>query len=226
VQHIIKYLALAAVLEVGAFAQAIVLQPPSDAAPVRTVAPVIRSPATASGSALTVGVEGSCKYSVDGKNFHTLKANTELPDHAIIRTSHSGKAELFVRRMGATVRLHPDTEITLDRAKIPVKDEQNELKTTIQVQKGEVLTVVHATIPGSTLIVKNATGQTLNNASVGGRYDISANAIQTAGPEKLSFETKGESNEKIAAMIKEQIDLDEVQGLAETSESGNPGLEP
>src|SRR5207237_9845150 len=109
VHHSIKYLARAGALQVGAFAQAIVLQPPSDVAPVRTLAPVIRSPATASGTALVVGVEGSCKYSLDGKNFRTLKKNAELPDHAIIRTGHSGNTELFVRRMGATVRLHPDT---------------------------------------------------------------------------------------------------------------------
>jgi hypothetical protein len=226
VQRIIKHLAVIGALQMGAFAQPIVLSPPADMTPERTLNPTIRTTGTASGTALAVEVDGSCKYSIDGKSFHSLKKNFEIPEHATIRTGHSGNTELFVRRMGATVRLHPDTEIAVDRIKIPIKDEQKELKTTIEVRKGEVLTVVHATIPGSTLDIKNAAGETLKNATVGGRYEISANTIQIAGPEKLSFESKGESKEKIAAMIKEQIDMDEVQGLAETSDDSNPGLEP
>jgi hypothetical protein len=206
----------------GAFAQPIVLSPQSVNTEIKTPSSQIRDSRT-QGSAMAVDVEGTCKYSVDGKKFHSIKQGAELPEHAILRTA-SGTVDLFVRRMGATVRLQPNTEIALDRAK-DVKNNLPEITTTIDVRKGTMLTVVYSSVPGSKLNVKNAAGQMLKGEFVGGRFNVSADSIQPAGAEKLAFESRGDANAKMAALIKQQIELDEVQGLAETSENTNPGLE-
>jgi len=222
VQHIIRHLALLGALQMGAFAQPIVLSPQSVNTEIKAPSTQIRD-SRVLGSAMAVDVEGTCKYSTDGKKFHSVKQGAELPEHAILRTA-SGTVDLFVRRMGTAIRLQPDTEVVLDRVK-GTKENLPEITTTIGVRKGTMLTVVYSSIPGSKLNVKNAAGQTLKGEFVGGRFNVSADSIQPAGAQKLAFESKGDANAKMAALIKQQIELDEVQGLAETSENTNPGLE-
>lgn len=216
-------IALAGALELGAYAQGIVLAPQPETT-IRTLSPTVRRSGSANGSALAVEVEGVCKVSTNGAKFHNLKPGAELPEHAVVRTA-SGTVDLFVRRMGATIRLKPNTEVAIDRAARTVKDDQHELTTTVEVHKGSILSVVHANVAGSNFVIKNAAGNTLKDAAVGSRYVVSADAFKEAGSEKLASEMKGETNRKLAAIIREQVELDEVQGLAETSDSSNPGLE-
>jgi hypothetical protein len=218
-QRSFKCLTLLSALQLGAFAQAIVLSPQPMSGPTRVVGAQVRDSRTV-GAAMAVDVQGSCKFSKDEKKFHSIKLNSELPEHAIIRTGSSGSVDLFVRRMGATVRLQPDTEIVLDRSK-----QGSEITTSIDVRRGTMLTVVYTAIEGSKFVVRNSASQTLQGDVVGHRFNVSADSIQLAGSEKLAFEIRGDANEKIAAMVKQQIELDEVQGLAETSPNSNPGLE-
>jgi hypothetical protein len=215
----IRYLALLSALQLGAFAQPVVLAPQTVPTQVRVAAAQVRDSKT-HGAALVVDVSGSCKISTDGKRFHNLKPNAELPEHATIRTGSSATADLFIRRMGATVRLQPESEIVLDRSKRP-----GEVTTSIEVRKGDLLTVVYTLIEGSKLVVKNSAGQVLHGDVAGHRFNVAADSIRLAGSEKLASEINGDANEKMAAMIKQQIELDEVQGLAETSDNSNPGLE-
>lgn len=215
----IRYLALLSALQLGAFAQPVVLAPQTVPTQVRVAAAQVRD-SQSYGAALAVDVSGSCKVSTDGKKFHSLKPNAELPEHAVVRTGPSGTADLFIRRMGTTVRLQPDSEIVLDRSKRP-----GEVTTSIEVRKGDLLTVVYTSIEGSKLVVKNSAGQVLHGDVAGHRFNVAADSIHLAGSEKLASEINGDANEKMAAMIKQQIELDEVQGLAETSDNSNPGLE-
>src|SRR5688572_21861432 len=170
-RRIAKYLALASVLIVGLRAQVIVSQPPEGFTPGRIYAPTARvqdkNPPV---SAIALDVKGSCKFSVDGKKFRDLKKNTELPRKAIVRTGSSGHAELFIKRMGATMRVEPNSEITLERDPLPAKDEHQDLNTKVEVRKGKTVTVIHANVPGSALAIKNSEGKSLTDPVLGSRY--------------------------------------------------------
>jgi hypothetical protein len=225
-QRIAKYLAIASVLPLGAFAQIIVSEPPQGFTPnviVSRKAPRIqdKNPPV---SAIALDIQGPCKYSIDGKKFHTLKKDTELPRKATVRTGSSGNAELFIKRMGATIRMEPNSEVVFERTEQPGKDEHQELNTTVSVRKGKATTVVHRNIAGSSLDLKNGAGKSVTDPVLGSRYVISADSIQDAGAETgLS----GDFNPKMQAAIKEQMELDEIGALAETwKEDENPGLLP
>ncbi|HUS37419.1 MAG TPA: hypothetical protein VM680_18880 [Verrucomicrobiae bacterium] len=175
-------------------------------------------------SAVALDVQGSCKYSTDGKKFHTLKKDMELPRKAVVKTGSSGNAQLFIRRMGATIRLEPNTEVTLERSEQPAKDEHQKLNTKVNVRKGKAVTVMHANIPDSSLDIKTAGGKSVTDPVLGSRYVVSADSVQDAGPETAPA---GDYNLKMQAVIKEQMELDEVQALAETWKNDeNPGSEP
>lgn len=225
-QRLAKHLAILGVLQLGAFAQIIVSEPPPGFSPNIVVQ---RNSTKVSGknppvSAVALDVQGSCKYSTDGKKFHVLKKDTELPKKAVVKTGSSGNAELFIKRMGATIRLEPNSEVTLERFEQPAKDEHQELNTKVNVRKGKATTVVHANIPGSSLDIKNVGGKSVTDPVLGSRYVVTANAVEDAGP---ATEPAGDYNLKMQAAIKEQMEFDEVQALAETWKNDeNPGLEP
>jgi hypothetical protein len=221
-QRIFRILLIFSALETGALAQIVVAPPPPPITPTRTVTPLIRFNTNA--TAIVLEAQGTCKYSTNGTEFHNLKPGAELPEHIIVHTG-SGAVELFLRRMGACVRLQPNTDIVVDRTVQKVKD-QNELNTSVEVRKGSILAVVQAEVAGSRLTIKNAAGNTVTLAKIGSRYKITADSIKEGASEKLASENKGEAGRKLAAMVKEQVELDEVQGLAETSDDSNPGLEP
>lgn len=214
------------VLPLGTFAQIIVSPPPEGFTPnivVSRNSPRIqdKNPPV---SAIALDVQGPCKYSTDGKKFQPLKKNTELPRKAVVRTGSSGNAELFVKRMGATIRLEPNSEIVLERIERLGKDEHQELNTKVNVRKGKAVTVVHRNIPGSSLDIKNGAGKSVTDPVLGSRCVVSANSITDAGPETAPA---GDFNPKMQAAIKEQMEFDEIQALAETwKDDENPGLLP
>ena len=224
-QRIFKLLALIGALQMGAFAQLIIQSPPRELTERRVYSPTTRRSDMGNGTAVVIDAQGSCNYSTNGTKFQPLRPNSELPEHSIVRTG-AGTTDLFLRRMGATIRLEANTEIALDRTSHKLKGDQHEFTTSIEVRKGSILTVVHAIIAGSTLNIKNAAGNTLTGATVGSRYLVSKDSVKPGGPEKLASEYKNESSRKLAALVKQQVELDEVQGLAETSDNSNPGLEP
>src|SRR5438046_2155560 len=127
-RRILTSLGLAGGVTVGAFAQVISPAPPADYQRSRQPEYALKThireekfPVAAS----ALDVQGPCKYSKDGKSFHPLKKDMQIPEHAVIRTGSSGTADLFLRRMGTTVRLKPDSEISLDRIKQKAKDDHH-----------------------------------------------------------------------------------------------------
>ena len=224
-RRVAKYLALATVLNLGVFAQLIVAPPPEGFTPGRMVQKKSariqdKNPPV---SAIALEVQGSCKFSLDGKKFHDLKANTELPRKAVVKTGSSGHVELFIKRMGATMRLEPNSEISLERFQHVGKDEHIDLNTKVHVVKGKTITVVHANVPGSSLDLKNAGGKSLTDPVLGSRYVVTATEIDNGGPEAA----RADFSPKMKEAIKEQMEFDELQALAESwRDDENPGLEP
>ena len=207
----------------GAFAQIIVAPPPEGFTPGRMVQKKSariqdKNPPV---SAIALDVQGSCKFSLDGKKFHDLKNNTELPRKATVKTGSSGHAELFVKRMGATIRLEPNSEIKLERFQ-QIGKEHIDLNTKVQVVKGKAITVIHANVPGSSLDLKNAGGKSLTDPVLGSRYIVTATEIDNRGPEAA----RADFSPKMKEAIKEQMEFDELQALAEAwRDDENPGLE-
>jgi hypothetical protein len=226
-QRIAKHLAIMGVLQLGTFAQIIVQEPPPGFSPnaVMSKNSVRLQGKNPPVSAFALDVQGSCKYSTDGKKFRTLKKDMELPKKAVVKTGSSGSAELFIRRMGATIRLEPNSEVILERIQQSGKAEhQEQLNTKVNIRKGKAVTVVHANIPGSSLDIQNVGGKSVTDPVLGSRYVVSANSVQDAGPETAPA---ADYNVKMQAAIKEQMELDEVQALAETWKNDqNPGLDP
>jgi hypothetical protein len=223
-QRILSYLAMAGALNMGAIAQVVVLPPQSD---IPAHAVIIEPPEMVENAVTVVlSVHGNCKVSNDGRKFRDLRKNAELGEGVTIRTGSSGTADLFLKRMGTTVRLKPNSEITLNRTE-QTKDERHELNTIVNVRKGKMLTVVHANVPGSSLDIKNAAGKSLTDTLAGGRYMVSADKIENVSPEQLPAGAAKDFDEKVSNAIKEQIEFDQVQALSETwKDSENPGLEP
>jgi hypothetical protein len=215
---ILNRLAILAVFNLGIFAQPVVLTPPPNANPNNRYTVVEPPEKVENAAAVVLDVQGDCKISNDGTNFRALKKNAELGANATIRTGPQGSADVFLKRMGTTVRLKPNTEIVFNRVS-KKKDERQELNTTVDVRKGKMLAVIHSNVAGSSLDIKNAAGKKLSGATAGLRYMVSAETIEN---------TKSGANfdSKISATIKDQIDIDDLRAMTETiNTSGNPGLE-
>jgi len=216
-RHLIS-LAILVALDLGVLAQPVVITPPPNAN-ANTRSFIVEPPEKVENAvAIVLDVQGDCTISNDGKNFRPLKKSAELGENATIRTSSQSSADVFLKRMGATVRLKPNTEINLNRV-IQKKDQRQELNTTVDVRKGKMLTVIHANVPGSSLEIKNAAGKKITDTTAGSRYTVSADTIEN---------TKSSSNfdQKTSTAIKEQMELDELRAMTETlNTSENPGLE-
>jgi hypothetical protein len=217
---------LAGLLALECSAQVIVSPPPRDFTTHRATKGAVPE-TSARIAAIALGAKGSCKYSTDGKRFSKIRKQSEIPEGSIVRTGRTGSADLFLKRMGATVRLKPNSEIRLERTEYATKDNQFEMKSAVEFRKGKMLAVTHANVPGSTLTIKNATGNSLKAPVAGGRYVVSPNSIQDAGPEKLPAGADDETfSPQMTAAIQEQMEFDEIQALAESwSEPKTSGAE-
>jgi hypothetical protein len=215
---ILNRLAILAAFNLGVLAQPVVITPPANSNPNNRYTIVEPPEKVENAAAVVLDVQGDCQVSNDGTNFRILKKSAELGDNVTIRTGAQGSADVFLKRMGTTVRLKPNTEISLNRVS-KKKDERHELATTVDVRKGKMLAVVHSNVAGSSLEIKNAVGKKLTDTTAGSRYMVSADTIEN---------TKSGANfdSKISATIKDQIDIDDLRATTETiNTSGNPGLE-
>ena len=206
-----------AAVNLGVLAQQVVLPTPNG---INTRSRVVEpAEKVANAVAIVLDVQGVVKISNDGKNFRPLKTSAELAEGCTIQTTTSGVADIFLKRMGTTVRLKPNSEITLNRV-TQKKDQREEVNTIVNVRKGKMLTVVHANVPGSSLDIKNAAGKTLTDTVAGGHYMVSADKIEKVSASK-TFDNK------TTAAIKDHMDIDELHALTETwKDSENRGSQP
>lgn len=206
-----------AVLSVGVVAQPVVL--PSPVGNNSRAIKIEPAEKVDNAVAIVLDAQGDCTVSNDGQNFRPLKKTAELGQGVTIRTAGSGSADVFLKRMGSTIRIKPNSEVFLNRT-IAKKDQQSELNTAVEVRKGKMLAVLHKNVPGSSLDIKNAAGKTLTDKVAGSQYMISADKI-----EKVSSSDR--LDEKTMTAVRDHMDLDEVRALSETFKgSENPGLQP
>jgi DNA-binding response OmpR family regulator len=191
--------------------------------------------------AVTISVHGSCEYSDDGFTFAPLKRAHILEQGAIIRTGETGRADVFFRRTGTTVRLQAGTEIKIARMAVTIKDGLPLVHTLLDLRAGRIFVVVRSEVAGSTLEISNADGRSVVEGSGIGKYIITADGrhvcangsvlpLKVIGENGITVLSAGEQFSKKegkmpaanpSVWVTDLIELDELQASTE-----NVALEP
>ncbi len=151
-------------------------------------------------NAVVISIHGKCEYSEDGLRFFELKSQhvfTMAPvrlnqkgagktnssfvfnQGAVIRTGKNSTVDIFLRRMGTTMRLQPSSEVKLEKMTRHMKDVMPVMETLLDLRTGRIFTVVRSLVPGSTLEIRNAAGRSVVEGGGGkGRYIITADGTQ------------------------------------------------
>ena len=163
-------------------------------------AKVSSSDIAADPQALILSASGICEYSEDGTTFSRLKAFKEgaavreeseggsvkrlwghsFKEGAVLRTGKNSRMDIFLRRTGTTVRLHPDSEIKIEQLARLVKGSAPTTQSVLFLANGKVVIAVRSQVAGTTLEVRNASGRAvLGGGGSKGRYIIAADGTQT-----------------------------------------------
>jgi hypothetical protein len=194
-------------------------------------------------TAATLSVRGTCEYSEDGILFTNFDKTRIFDQGDIIRTGEDGRADLFFRRTGTTVRLQAGTEIKLEKMTLTMKDNLPLVYTLLDLRSGRIFTVVSSKIAGNTMEIRNAAGRSVVEGSGIGRYIITADGTHVAAigsvlPIKLIREngitliTAGQQFSKKdgkmlpadSEWVQDYIELDQLAAIAE--EASAPGTSP
>jgi CheY-like chemotaxis protein len=108
-------------------------------------------------SAIALSVRGQCLYCEDGVRFAQLERGHVLQQGAIVRTGEDARTDLLLKSMGTSVRLQARTEIKLEKMALTIKDGLPAVHTLLALRAGRLFTLVHATVAGSTLEIRNQT---------------------------------------------------------------------
>ncbi|MBA4149525.1 MAG: hypothetical protein H0X66_15540 [Verrucomicrobia bacterium] len=131
--------------------------------------------------AVVVSVKGKCDYSEDGATFTKLEEKQVLKEGVVLRTGEGARADIFFRRIGTTMRLQEQTELTIENMSRHTTDGDPVMRTLLDLKKGRIFTVVRSFVPGSTLEIRNAAGRSVvEGGGTKGRYIITADGTQVA----------------------------------------------
>jgi hypothetical protein len=175
-----------------------------------------------------------------------LEQGQVLTQGAVVRTGSDARADLFLRRMGTTVRLQPDTEIKIEKLAVTMKDGLPMVRTLLQLRTGMLFTVVRSEIAGSTLEIINAAGRSVVEGSGTGRYIITADGTHvSAEGSVIPLKVIGETGITIVAAgqqfaridgkmlptksnewVKDLIQLDQLQAAGEDLVPDNRSPKP
>jgi DNA-binding response OmpR family regulator len=120
---------------------------------------LLQSPDHAAGPiAVILSVRGKCESSQDGVAFAKLERGHVLEQGAIVRTGQDARTDLLLRRTGTSVRLQAGTEIRLEKMVVTIQDGLSVVHTLMALHTGMHVTVVHSTVAGSKLEIRNGAG--------------------------------------------------------------------
>jgi hypothetical protein len=193
-------------------------------------------------NALTLSSQGKCEYSEDGIHFSKVNRSHLFAQGATIRTRAGGHLDLFFRRTGTTVRLQPRSEIKLETMSIIISEGRPMVHTILDVRQGRILVVVHSAVAGSTLEIRNADGRAVVEGSGIGRYIITADGthvsaqgsvipLRVIGENGITIVSAGQefsrkdgkvSSLSASWLVKDMIELDEVEATAEAGGAQTP----
>jgi len=150
--------------------------------------------------AVILSVRGKCDYSQDGVSFAKLERGHVLKQGAIVRTGQVGRTDLLFRRTGTSIRLQAGTEIRLEKMALTIQDGLPVVHTLLALHTGRLLTVVHSTVAGSTLEIRNAAGRAVADARGLSRCIITADGTHVwAQGSAIPIKVRGENGRTIIA---------------------------
>jgi hypothetical protein len=147
-------------------------------------------------NAVLIALRGNGTYAKDGTNFLKLDVQQVhrvarfkpaqpqtifktsqfvLNQGAVVRTGADSHVDLFLRRIGTTVRLQPDSEVKFEKMARHMSNGVPVMETVLAVRAGRIFSVVRAPVPGSTFEIRNEAGRAVVEGGGGkGRYIITA----------------------------------------------------
>jgi hypothetical protein len=125
-------------------------------------------------NAVAVSIHGKCNCSEDGVAFTNVESGHIFAQGACVRTGENGWIDLFFRSTGATMRIQPDAEISVEKMHMNLRDGHLEGYVLLELRKGRIFTVVRSATAESTLEIINAAGRSVVEGSQVGRYIITA----------------------------------------------------
>jgi hypothetical protein len=184
--------------------------------------------------AFVLAVQGEATYELNGKT-EPLRAGLSLAQGAVIKTSKDSKVDLFLRQVGSSVRLQPDSELRLVKLEKFLKDGLVAKRTLLHIEKGSMLCYWKVLIPHSQIFISTPLTETSLPGVGTGRFEIDAGGIVTVGKKSLrplavttlatnvtvlpgqSFNITNSTTRPIDAKKMTQLlhDLDELQDIAD-----------
>lgn len=184
--------------------------------------------------AFILAVQGEATYELDGKT-EPLRAGLSLTQGAVIKTSKNGKVDLFLRQVGSSVRLQPDSELRLVKLEKFLMDGLVAKRTLLHIEKGSMLCYWKVLVPHSQILIKTPLTETSLPGVGTGRFEIDAGGIVTVGKKSIrplavstsatnvtvmpgqSFNITNSTTKPIDAKKMTQLlhDLDELQDIAD-----------
>jgi hypothetical protein len=143
--------------------------------------------------AIVVSAHGKCEYSNDGITFTELTVGHVLYQGAVVRTGEDARTAMFFRRTGTSVRFQQNSVVKLERMTRVTKAGVSTMRTSLNLRKGIIFTVVRSAVPHCTFEIINAAGRAVVEGGPG-RYIITADgthvvAKDSLAPIKVTYET-------------------------------------
>lgn len=184
--------------------------------------------------AFILAVQGEATYELDGKT-EPLRAGLSLPQGAVIKTSKDGRVDLFLRQVGSSIRLQPESELRLVKLEKFLKDGLVAKRTLLHIEQGSMLCYWKVLIPHSQILISTPLTETSLPGVGTGRFEIDAGGIVTVGKKSLrplavstratnvtvmpgqSFNVTNSATKPVDAKKMTQLlhDLDELQDIAD-----------
>lgn len=184
--------------------------------------------------AFVLAVQGDATYMVDGKT-EALRAGLSLPQGAVIKTSKGSKVDLFLRQVGSSVRLQPESELRLVKLEKFLMDGLVAKRTLLHIEKGSMLCYWKVLVPHSQILISTPLTETSLPGVGTGRFEIDAGGIVTVGKKSIrplavststtnvtvmpgqSFNVTNSATMPVDAkkMAQLLLDLDELQDIAD-----------
>lgn len=142
--------------------------------------------ARSTSEALVLSVDGPSSYSDGNRDFGRLRIGQVLTQGAVIQTGENTVADLFLRRLGTTVRLTPNTELRFEKMGKYPSEQVLVMETVLHLRKGRIFCFVRLPIAESIFEIRTAIGRSVLNGVGTGRYDIRADGTVVAGKSSLN----------------------------------------
>jgi hypothetical protein len=178
---------------------------------------VFSAPVIEGRAAVAVTMNGKCEASTDGTTFSPVKQNQILAAGTILKTGENGRVDLYFKGTGVALRLQKDSELKI--AKMGTVANSSNPSTELKLVRGQMLTLVRGSIPGS-FVIENAQGLNVTPSTAvantmivsASPVPVSTHSVDLATVAQTVAKSPGQSSDKGVNLY---LEFDELQALAE-----------